>query len=650
MELKRELVVISLNETPETQLRLVIDEIERHNELYHGKGTTEISDAEYDALVAEARLLIDDCEEDSDVVKEAKEILSSVGHEPSYGKKIEHEIRMGSLNKVHDSIEDLQKWASKYNNAIIATPKVDGLAVRLVYEDGKLIFAATRGDGKIGQDVTDNFRGVSAPKNIPISGSVEVRGEVYMSKENFAILREEGLEFANPRNAAAGSLMQKDASKTAERKLSFIAYDILDEQAETYERRYDDLGRLGFETVPYILILDNSGLEQAVTYFTNKRTKYPYQTDGIVFSVNDVNTVEEEGDSGGKPYAKMAFKFPPEKATSQVTAINWQAGRTGRITPVVEIIPTRLDGSVITNMSIHNISELRRKDVCVGDTIEFIKAGDIIPQVCKVIEKSKDPQRMISVPMKCPACGGDSVDNGTELLCLNDACYAKAERRILHYITTLDIKGVGVGVVRTMLKHGLIDDIPSLYKINVNDLAKLPGWGMKSAKEVALAILGKNQIPLDLFIASLGIDGIGKRAGAALADKFKTLQAVRQAKASSVSSMEGFGDITAKKFVEGMQTYAYMIDELSQIVEIAEVKEINGVLSGKSFCVTGTLSKKRKEVQEDIKNAGGTIHSSVKKDTTYLVAGDNVGANKTDKARKYGVEVIDEEQLKELLK
>lgn len=636
----------------EEKLMALIDKINYHNEIYHGKGESEISDSAYDAMVKEVEILIQECEDDK-VKEKAEEILNSVGYKPCYGNKISHSIPMGSLNKVHYDIDEMVKWANKYlSKSIIAMPKVDGLACRIVYKNGIIKLAATRGDGKVGQDVTNNILECKhIPQTIDTKIEVEFRGEIYMPHSEFEMLKRDGMSFANPRNAAAGSLMQKDAKETGKRNLHFIVYDILGSPITNYSKRIDSAKEFGFEVVPYVEVasINKENIEQAIKYIEQQRSYFPYDTDGIVFTVDNSLFVDDEGEVGGKPYAKMAYKFPPEKATSIISNIKWQTGRTGRVTPVAEIVPTKLAGSTITRLSVHNISEIKRLDVSIGDEVEIIKAGDIIPQITKVTNRT-NKAREIKEPVYCSECGGDIENNGIELFCTNELCIAKLERRILHYIETLDIKGIGISVVKTLIEKEMIKDIPDLYNISVNNLASIDGYGEKSARQIVMAILEKSSVPLDIFIASLGIENIGKRAAKEIANKFKTLQKTREAKPIDLIMIEGFGEKMVETFTKGMKKYSNIIDSLSEILDIEEIKEIDGVLKGKSFCVTGTLSKKRNDIHDDITKAGGEIHTSVKKSTTYLVAGDNVGANKTDKARKYGVKVIDEEGLYAMIK
>jgi len=653
------------------RLKELVEQIVHHNDLYFNKNKPEISDTEYDELIQEAQNLALGIDPDDPVIAAAFEVFDSVGAIAAYGSKVEHPSLMGSLAK-ENTIEAMLNWRTKLSKSsmVVAMPKMDGCAIRLMYDKGRLWQAATRGNGTVGQDVTANVRALkSIPNIIPYKKSVELRGEIYMKKSVFEQLTESGtFDFANPRNASAGSLMQKDAKKTAKRKLSFRCYNAIRE-----EKDFDRISEMstfveaeckGIEFVePLILRAFNTYEEfsEAIEQWESDRAGLDYEIDGIVFASNSVDEIASLGIVGKRPVAMMAFKFKAEQKNSVVKGIHWQAGRSGRITPVADIIPTRLAGSTIRNITLHNYGNIQSLKLQIGDEILFEKAGDVIPQVVRVTDRHGRRENKhiedddINFPKHCPSCGKETTLDARSifLLCMNITCPAKIEREIIHYINTLEIKGIGPEIVRTLLKAGLIKDIPGLYYLRYEDLVQLPNWGDKSAQQTIQCILEKGEVPLWQFVASLGIQNIGKTMGKALAKEFKTLDAIRKANTSQVSKIEGLGSKTAKDFVIGIDNCAKMIDELLNCVDVKEVEMSTGPLVGKSFCMTGALpsGKKRNEMAAEIEAAGGEVKSGVGKGLDFLVIADPTSTSgKAKKARKLGTECISEEQLDEMMK
>jgi DNA ligase (NAD+) len=639
------------------------DEIRYHSDKYFND-EAEITDAEYDLLVNEMKA------RDSE-----HPVLAEVGADPSYGKKIAHDEVMGSLDKVtydsedEDTIRELEKWIETYGPVVTVTPKIDGLAVRLVYSEGKLIQAATRGNGAIGQDVTDNVREiVSIPNEIEFDDYVEIRGEIYMKKSDFRDFRQAMIDAgekkipANPRNAASGILNQKDPKKSARVPLYFFAYDVrgIDGWAETEidaSVAFNDLIE-EIEYVPTDLVKAPRGRMIAVKKWEDARDTIDYQIDGIVFSANEFEVQKRHGYKGRCPVAKIAFKFRPEQTTTELIDIVWQLGRTGKLTPVAQLEPVELAGTVIDSPTLHNYAQIKAKDICIGDTVLIEKAGEIIPQVVRVVHKrltgdDRDDNSVINYPEICPVCheATELDKKKVSVWCKNPTCPGQAEFRMIHFLKTIEVDGVGPGIVGKLLEHGVVETIPDLFEMELSDITTLPGMGMSSATKVVDAIQDKKTIDLSTFLDSLGVDGLGTTTSKLLANEFLTLQEVLDVDWCEFEKLDGIGEKTAKSIRKGLNELEPMIDELLKVGVIIEDVEVvtTGSLIGKSFCVTGTLSVGRKEMAAEIEAAGGTVKSSVSKGLDYLVAGDKTGKGKTDKAAKYGVAVIDESTLRSMM-
>jgi len=651
-----------------SRLEELTGQILYHDDLYFNKHAPVISDTEYDELVVEAQKLVDQLSAEhsgSEVVAKAIQVLEQVGSIPIYGTKVTHPAVMGSLSKQY-SVEELLAWRKKLgkDGTVTASPKMDGCAIRIVYDKGRLKEAATRGNGYVGQDVTANVRAMkSVPNTISHKVRVEFRGEIYMKRSTFQQLAKSGERvFANPRNAAAGSLMQKDAKVTGRRNLSFMCYDLVDSIEVSQEASKRHLvqqlsdGKIDFVELTVEPFETAEEFEAFIKQWEQARPNLDYEIDGLVFSSNDSEVIEQLGVVGNCPVAKTAFKFKAERKKSTITNIHWQVGRSGRLTPVAEIIPTHLAGGTIKNITLHNYENVQNLKVQIGDEILFERAGDIIPQLVRVTDRhgrdEKAPLTNINYPAICPVCGEATVVDGVNAVCKNAFCPAQIEREIEHYINALEIKGIGPGVVKAMLEHQIIRNIPDLYYIRFDSLAGLPGWGEKSAKLVIGGILEKSEIPLWQFIAALGIQNVGPVQGKAVAKKFKTLKTVREATHKDFEAIEGIGGVTAINLADGLVNRAEMINKLLECVEVKNVEEAKGPLAGKSFCLTGAMpsGKKRNEVHTEIEAAGGEVKGGVSKGLSYLVLADpNSTSGKAKKAREVGTECISEEQLYEMM-
>lgn len=635
--------------------------IQYHSELYYNRNSAnsakpEITDAEYDAMVDELRSLVAALEKispDAEEVFLGKEVLNNVGATPSYGRKVAHSHIMGSLEKA-TTIEEVKAWYAKYAPAggckIVVTPKVDGCASRVNFDIGLFKEAATRGDGTIGQDVTDNVRQIkSIPKSLPSDLTAEVRGEIIMFRKTFQDFLDNGGTGANPRNVGTGSLMQQDPNVTGSRNLNFFAYDVLG-TVRTFQRESDKLEWMkacltGFDVVPYHLI-DINQFEQIATAWEGNRPTLDYEIDGLVIALDSIEAQEDAGWNGKRPNGKIAFKFKPEQKTAIVENIDWQVGRTGRLTPMARIEPTLLAGSTISNITLHNLSRVKELDIAIGDEVLIEKAGDIIPQVVRVTKRPGSRMRNV-VATICPSCGEEvhPDEEGVNMWCDNVACPAQLSRRVLHWIKTLGVMGVGPGIVDELCSRGFVKDIPDLYFLTEDQLIAATG-GRNAAQKVQTALLEKSEIPLAVFLDGLGIDGLGTTTSKEVAKTFKTLDEVCKRQVVEFSVIPGIGVITGENIFNGLKKLAPMIECLKTTVDIQEVKEINGTLSGMSFVLTGTMNKPRKVIEEAIEKAGGENKGSVGKGVTYLVQADpSSTSSKTEKAKKCGTKIISEETL-----
>lgn len=616
-------------------------EIRRHSEFYYN-GMPEITDASFDELIDELKELDPN-----------SAALAEVGAAPAWGRKVKHPTMMGSLAKV-DELEELVIWYQGLGlrhghspQKLLASTKVDGLAARVRYVNGEPVEAATRGDGEIGQDILANMLRIdNLPKNAD-DFTGEVRGEVYMSKtvwESF-----DG-KFANPRNGAAGGLLQKDANETAKRKLGFLAYG-LEEVNNPTVSELQAAGRarvLGFEYVEWEEI-DLTHLEAfLMDWETNRRAKLDFQIDGLVFAVNSMEEQKKAGWNGKRPRGKMAWKFPPEQREATVMGVDWQVGRTGRLTPVLRIDPTHIDGSTISSVSLASASRFDILNLGPGEKVLVEKAGDIIPQVVKVTWRPLNGIKL-ETPSICPCCGYIVTLDGANLFCENSACAAQLSRRVQHWLNMQNVKGTGPSIVSAMCAEGLVNELSDLYYLKADELACVTG-SRKTADSIIKEIMMKSEMPLWRFMAGLGISSLGRTASKAISKKYTSLEdLLTGATIESLSEIDGIGVPTATKILAGLNASKEDIAALEKVLEI-EVAVTGGILSGKSFCLTGAMSRGRKEIAAYIEAAGGEVKSSVGKGLGFLVQSDaNSQTSKTKKATKFGTEVISEERLMEMM-
>ncbi|HEB77696.1 MAG TPA: NAD-dependent DNA ligase LigA, partial [Methylothermaceae bacterium] len=554
-------------------------------------------------------------------------------------------------------------------------PKLDGLAVSILYENGRLAKAATRGDGFTGEDVTANVRTIRA---IPLRllgsgwpGRFEVRGEVFMPIEGFKKLNEWALRhgekvFANPRNAAAGSLRQLDPKITAQRPLDFYAYGHgifpEDELPDTHHELLDRLLSWGIPVSPIREVV--RGVEGCLDYYRRmlaQREALPYETDGVVYKVDRFEWQERLGYTARAPRWAIAHKFPAHEATTVVEAVEVQVGRTGILTPVAKLRPVQVGGVTVSSATLHNFEEVRRKDIRVGDTVIVRRAGDVIPEVVKVIPEKRPPDaKPVEPPGHCPVCGAEAVlDPGGTLIRCSGGLYCPAQRKaaIKHFASrrAMDIQGLGEKLIDQLLEKGLVKDVADLYSLTADKLMQLERMGPKSAQNLIEALNKSKHTTLARFLYALGIREVGEVTAQILADHFGSLERIMQASEAELAQIPSIGPVVAKHIVTFFRQphNLEVIDRLRKAgVHWEEGEKVTGPrpLEGKTFVFTGTLSSmSREEAKRQVEALGGRVTNTVSKKTDYVVVGENPGS-KLDKARQLGVKILNEEAFLALLK
>ena len=653
-------------------------EIDRHNYRYHVLDDPEVSDAQYDRLLVELRQL--EAEHPALVVPESP--TQRVGGAPVDAfAKVRHRVPMLSLDNAFASEEVVafdrkvrERLETERQIAYACEPKLDGLAVSLTYRDGSLAVAATRGDGNVGEDVTHNIRTIRsvplrlAGKSHPVL--LEVRGEVVMSIPGFRemnrIAAEKGEKtFVNPRNAAAGSLRQLDPRLAASRPLEIFFYGAGVAEGRKMPGRHSEvleaLREWGLRTSPETRVVE--GVEGLLAYYDDigrRRSSLRYQIDGVVYKVDALELQRELGFVARAPRWAIAHKFPADEEVTRIRAIEWQVGRTGALTPVARLEPVFVGGATVANATLHNFEELHRKDVRVGDTVVLRRAGDVIPEVVKVmIEKRPAGARRPRLPEKCPICGSDvEREEGEAIARCTGAlvCPAQLKESLRHFASrrAMDIEGLGSKLVDQLVELGLVKNAAALFRLEVAQLAELDRMGEKSAAKLAQALELSKNTTLPRFLFALGIRDVGEATAEALARHFRTMNSLRSATAAEIEEVPDVGPITAAHvhaFLAEPRN-AEVIDELISLgvrwPESAKAKSRSGKLDGKTFVLTGRLSSmSRDEAGDVVRELGGTVSGSVSKKTDYVVVGDDAGS-KLKKATELGVKILDESEFLEL--
>jgi DNA ligase (NAD+) len=652
--------------------------LHRHNYRYYVLDDPEISDAEYDRMMQELLKLEGDF---PDLMSPDSPTLR-VGAPPlDKFETTEHSIPMLSLDNGfndQDIIEFDRRIKRNLNtdSDIIYTtePKLDGVAVELVYENGRLITASTRGDGFYGELITSNVRTIrSVPlrlhteKEKSIPSLLEVRGEVFIGKEAFKILNNERLNedfppFANPRNAAAGSLRQLDSKITAKRPLEIFVYGvgrIADLVLESHSDILFALQKLGFRINPHIR--PKVTIKEVIDCYrelSEQRDLLPYDIDGMVIKVDSLALQRLLGATSRSPRWAIAYKFKAIQETTRVVGIEVQVGRTGTLTPVAHLVPVKVGGVTVSRATLHNEDEIKRKDIKIGDTVLVQRAGDVIPEVVKVIiSKRTGEEKTFSMPISCPICDSSVIrsENEAALRCINTSCPAQVKERIKHFASkgAFDIEGLGDKLIEQLVEKKLLRSYADIFLLKEDVLKELERMGSKSAANIVHAVEKSKQITLNRFIYALGIRHVGEHVAGVLANALKSFDKLRRAKPDELEAIDGVGPVVAESIVGffGQDENRKIVAEIlnSRVEILGEDAQQTETLSGKVFVLTGTLETlTRDEAKKVIENAGGKVTGSVSRNTDYLVAGASPGS-KLKRAEELGVDIIDEETLNGLL-
>ncbi len=653
--------------------------IKYHSRRYYENDAPEISDFEYDKMFEELKALEAEHPEYYDPTSPTQRVG---GMALDKFEKVKHEVRMGSLTDVFD-FDSLRAFIRHIKSEVgtdtefSVEPKIDGLSVSLKYENGILTIGATRGDGITGEDVTANIKTIrSIPLELDKPLNITVRGEVYMPRASFEKLnklKEENGEtlWANPRNAAAGSLRQLDSKETAKRGLDIFVFNyqagsLEDDTIETHAQTINKIKSLGFNTISMLTVTsDEDEIVNAIKALGERRPSLSYDIDGVVIKVNSLEKRAEIGEGTSTPKWAVAYKFPPEQKTTRLLDILIQVGRTGVLTPLAELEPVKLAGTTVSRATLHNIDIIREKDIRIGDTVIVQKAGDIIPEVVGSIKEKRDENSVpYEMPSACPSCGGElQYDDASEfvdgdedftlgaLRCTNPSCPAQLERNITHFASkkAMNIDGMGGKMVKLLLDNHLIHDASDLYYLTKEELENLDRMGEKSASNLISAIDASKNAGLARVIYALGIRHIGEVASAELASKFSSIEALFDATEEQICEIQDFGLIMAKSVVDFFKKTStrYIVNKLKEAGVVTEetIIEKTDEFEGLTFVLTGTLEgMTRDEASEMIKARGGKTSSSVSKNTDFVLAGESAGSKLT-KAQALGVKIIDKEKF-----
>ncbi len=690
-------------------------EISRLRSLYHIADAPTATDDVYDSLSKELHAL----EEKYPQFRDKNSPLNRVAGKPlDKFKKVKHEVRLLSLGNVF-SKEELFAW-EKRNLKLLEDSKqleyfcelkFDGLAISLIYEDGKFVKGATRGDGEIGEDITENLKTIiSIPLILksPYPKKIEVRGEALMSRKVLEDLNKRNLKegkqpFANSRNAAAGSLRQLDPKLTKERKLDFFAYEIAQIEGDDWQdkislhsSKHNTLSNLGFTVDEHFKITKN--LNEAVNFIesiSDIREKFPFGTDGIVISVNNTNIYKSLGITGKDPRGATAYKYPAERATTTVLDITVNVGRTGVLTPLAHFKPTIVAGSKVSKATLHNMDQIERLDIRIGDTVVIQKAGDVIPEVVEVLPKLRTgKEKKFKMLNNCPVCGADVEKRGTgakqklqnsirvgapvervkranfvisakptfaspvsfssvAYYCTNKNCPAKNRRGMQHFVNIFEIYTVGPKILDRLKDEGLISDVADLFILEESDLSGLERFGVKSAQNIIASINAHKKVPLWRFVYALGILHVGEQTSRDVANHFGNLEKIIKASVPEINSIENIGPVVSRSLFEYFkhkENVNFVNKLLKNGVSIEKNNNKRGTkFTGQTFVLTGTLtSLSRDEAKSKIIKEGGKVSSSVSKNTNYVVAGDTPGS-KYDDALKLGVKILTEQEFLKIL-
>ena len=645
---------------------------------YYDEDNPEVSDYEYDMTMNKLKALE---KEFPDLVTKDSLTQKVGGHVKEGFEKVEHEVPLQSLQDIF-SFGELEEFkervykAAKENNLkeddvkFVVETKIDGLSAALEYRDGKFVRGATRGNGLVGEDVTENLKTIKTiPKELPEPINIIVRGEVFIGKKEFEKMNEERelneeKTFENARNAAAGSLRQLDTKITKKRPLDIYIFNVQKIEGKEFNSHFEELNylkKLGFNVNPVLIPCNNiPEAIDAINKIGEEREELTFGIDGAVIKVDDLKLREKMGTTSKVPRWAIAYKYPPEKKETKLKDIICQVGRTGAITPMAILEPVKVAGSTISKTTLHNEDFIKEKDIRIGDTIVVQKAGDVIPEILEVKKKKRaGTEKVFEMPKVCPVCGAPVVREEGEAVsrCIGIECPAKLVRNIIHFVSRdcMNIDGLGDKIIEQLINKNLISNIADIYFLKFEDIATLKKNGQKFTQNLIDAINNSKNNDLYRLIAALGIRHIGTKAAKTLAKKYKTMDSLMNASLESLAMTDDIGEISANSIYEFFrqdQTVDLInrLKEANVNMEALESEDIDNRFEGKTFVLTGTLEKfTRKEASDLIEKHGGKTSGSVSKKTDYVLAGEDAGSKLT-KAQSLGVEIITEEQFEKMMK
>ena len=650
-----------------TRINELVELLNRYSDEYYRLDNPSVSDADYDRLYRE----LVDLETAHPELILPNSPTHRVGGKILDGfEKYTHIYPLYSLQDAF-SLEELQTFDERVRKEFphatyICELKIDGLSISLTYEDGRLVVGATRGDGSVGENITENLKRVKdIPLTLPEPLDITVRGECYMPKASFERVnlerQEKGEpEFANPRNAAAGTLRQLDTAMVASRGLaSFLYQEASPTEASSQSQVLAELDQLGFRTNhDFVLASSMAEVWEFIEKIAAKRNELPYEIDGIVIKVNDLAIQEELGFTVKAPRWAIAYKFPAEEKEAEILSVDWTVGRTGVVTPTANLTPVQLAGTTVSRATLHNVDYIAEKDIRIGDTVIVYKAGDIIPAVLRVVEEKRDQQEVMPIPVNCPSCASPLMhyEDEVALRCINPHCPSQIMNRLEHFASrdAMNIAGLGTSIVEKLFKAGLVKDVADIYQLTIDDLLKLEGFKEKSAAKLYQAIQASKENSAEKLLFGLGIRHVGSKASKILLEKFVSLENLARASAEDIAQIEGLGQVIAKSLISyfANQGVQELLSELKStgvnLVYTGQVAVEDGLLSGMTVVLTGKLERlKRSEAKAKLESLGANVSGSVSKKTNLVVAGSDAGSKLT-KAQELGIEVKDEVWLESL--
>ena len=636
------------------RIQYLVEVINYNNNLYYTLDAPEITDDEWDILYKELRVL-EETYPDL-VLPNSPTQTVGAGLSSSFAE-VKLEFPLLSLDKVNTR-EEIEHWIKDKKGPFVLEKKIDGLTTSIEYNNGQIVLGTTRGTGLVGEDITENVKAISnVPKKIPFKGRLVISGEVFMPKKVFNILLEKGYDFANARNAAAGSLRQLDPTLVKERKLSYFAYFIKHIEGvefSSHSKALEFLTEQGF-LVPEYDVFNNFDVIDACINFVEKRNDLPYDIDGMVIKMDDMRMWDVLGATSKFPRWAIAYKFPPEIKETILKAVVYQVGRTGAITPVGIIEPVSLAGTTVSRATLHNFEDVSKLNIKVGDKVLVKKSGDIIPKIIKSIESNENSIEILP-PEICPDCGGLVKKDGAIHYCTNEDCPTQLIYKIVHFASkkAMKIETLGKKVAKQLVERGFVKSLPDLYELTREQLLTLDTFADKKADNLLREIETSKGNDLTRFLYGLGVKYIGYTATKLITEKYNSIDEIKALSVEDLLSIEGLGEISANSIVNTIhsENFESMISRFKNygIDPISlEVKEkTSETLMGKTFVITGKLSKSRDHFKDLIESHSGTVAGSVSGKTDYLLAGEDAGS-KLAKAEKLGIKIISEEELYDML-